>query len=100
MRIKEYRIPRIAKYLLSCIADEEMLCSIIEDLEDRYKETTRTEGISKARVQNSLNIISIMISLIIESVLWRMTMLRSYLKVALRHLVRQKGYSFIKTSWD
>ena len=95
MRIKEYRIPRIAKYLLSCIADEEMLCSIIEDLEDRYKETTRTGSISKARVQSSLNITSIMISLIIESVLWRMTMLRSYLKVALRNLVRQKGYSFI-----
>jgi len=95
MKIKEFRIPRTARYLIGCFADEEMMYSIIEDLEDRYREIARREGISRARFLCAVNVTSLIISLFIESTLWRFTMLRSYLKVALRQLVRQKGYSFI-----
>lgn len=92
---KEFRFSRFARFLLRRYADEEMLLSAEEDLAARYRQTLKEKGVFRAQVQSVLQTTSLFYSFLIETFIWRMTMFRSYLKVALRALIRQKGYSFI-----
>ena len=92
---KKFRFSRFARFLLRRYADEEMLLSAEEDLAVRYRQTLKEKGVFRAQVQSVLQMTSLFYSFLIETFIWRMTMFRSYLKVALRALIRQKGYSFI-----
>jgi ABC-type antimicrobial peptide transport system permease subunit len=92
---KEFRFSRFARFLLRHYADEEMLLSAEEDLAARYRLTLKNKGVFRAYVQSVLQTTSLFFSFFIETLIWRMTMFKSYLKVAFRALRRQKGYSFI-----
>jgi hypothetical protein len=72
-----------------------MVLSAEEDLAVRYRETLKDKGVFRARVQSVSQMTSLFFSFYVETLIWRMTMFRSYLKVALRALRRQKGYTFI-----
>jgi putative ABC transport system permease protein len=95
MKDKEFRFSRVARLLLRRVADEEMLYSAEEDLAVRYQQALEEKGALRANIQSVIQTISLFFSFLIETFTWRMTMFRSYLKVALRALIRQKGYSFI-----
>jgi putative ABC transport system permease protein len=95
MRDNEFRFSRFFRLLLRRYADEEMVLSAEEDLAMRYRETLKNKGVLRARFQSAFQTTFLFFSLYIETLIWRMTMLRNYLKVALRALSRQKGYSFI-----
>jgi putative ABC transport system permease protein len=95
MNDKEFRFSRFARVILRHYADEEMVLSAEEDLAIRYRETLKEKGVFRAEFQSVFQMTSLFFSFYIESLIWRTTMLRSYLKVALRALGRQKGYSFI-----
>jgi putative ABC transport system permease protein len=91
----DFRFPRLPKNLLRFLADEDMLASIEEDLGLRYAAVASERGSFRARLFVLRQIISLFFSLILEALTWRMTMLNSYLKIALRQLRRQRGYSLI-----
>jgi putative ABC transport system permease protein len=95
MKDREFRFSRFARALLQLYADEEMVLSAEEDLALRFREAIKEKGIFWARVQSAFQTTSLFFSFYIESLIWRTTMFRNYLKVALRALGRQKGYSFI-----
>ncbi|HUU52277.1 MAG TPA: ABC transporter permease [Candidatus Heimdallarchaeota archaeon] len=95
MKDKEFRFSRFARSLLRRYADEEMLLSAEEDLAERYRQALKEKGVLRVRVQSVFQTTSLFLSFFVETIIWRMTMFRSYLKVALRALRRQKGYSFI-----
>jgi putative ABC transport system permease protein len=95
MKDKEFRFSRFARSLLRRYADEEMVLSAEEDLAVRYGVALKEKGVLQARVQSVFQTTSLFFSFFVETIIWRMTMFRSYLKVALRALRRQKGYSFI-----
>ena len=91
----DFRFPRLPKNLLRFLADEDMLASIEEDLGLRSAAVASERGSFRARLFVLRQIISLFFSLILEALIWRMTMLNSYLKIALRQLRRQRGYSLI-----
>jgi len=95
MKDKEFRFSHLARSLLRRYADEEMLLSAEEDLAARHKQALEEKGAFRANLQSVFQIIALFFSFLIESFVWRITMIRSYIKVALRTLSRQKGYSFI-----
>jgi putative ABC transport system permease protein len=84
MKDREFRFSRFARFLLRRYADEEMILSAEEE-----------KGVLQARVRSVFQTTALFFSFFIETLIWRMTMFRSYLKVAFRALRRQKGYSFI-----
>ncbi len=95
MKDKEFRFSHLARSLLRRYADEEMVSSAEEDLAVRYGVALKEKGVLWARVQSVFQTTSLFFSFFVETLIWRTTMFRSYLKVALRALRRQKGYSFI-----
>ncbi len=95
MTTKEFRIPGFLRFLLRRLSDEDTLRSLAEDLEDRFQETSQEFGAFRARIQINFQILFLLVSFLLETTSWRLTMLKSYFKVAFRQIVRQKGYSFI-----
>ncbi len=95
MRPPNFDLPRWACSLVRRFADQEVLDSVTEDLETRCKATAVTSGHVPARFQWGLLVSIVVISFLSEYMVWRMTMMGSYLKVALRHIRRRKIYSFI-----
>lgn len=95
MNKQDFRVPKFARFLIRRLSDQDMLSSIEEDLNHRFQDTAEVKGESNAGIHCALHLVSVIFSLALESVLWRITMLRSYLKIAIRQLIRQKGYSFI-----
>jgi cell division protein FtsX len=95
MTQSHFRLPRFLKTLLRSMADADMLASIEEDLGLRIAAATAERGRFHARIFMLRQIFSLLISLVLEAFAWRMTMLNSYLKTALRQIIRQQGYSII-----
>ena len=90
-----FTLPRWACFLVHRFADQEMLDSVAEDLKARCSETLAARGRIPARLQWGFQVLMLVISFLSEAVVWKMTMMGSYLKVALRHIRRRKVYSFI-----
>jgi putative ABC transport system permease protein len=95
MTDKEFRIPGVSRFLLGRFIDADTLGAITEDLGDRFQATAEESGEFKARLKIQSHIFSLLISLLVESISWRLTILKSYFKMAFRQILRQKGYSFI-----
>lgn len=92
------RQPRFLYFLykiFSLFVDEEILSSIIEDIEDRYTHLSRTKGILIAGFICGLKLLIVFVSFIIDSIKWGLIMFNNYLKIALRNLKKHKGFSFI-----
>ena len=95
MSPSDYRLPRLLKILLRPLADADMLASIEEDLGLRRAAAAADRGRFRAGCVVIRHIVSLVSSLALEAFTWRMAMLRSYLKTALRQIFRQRGYSII-----
>jgi putative ABC transport system permease protein len=95
MKDKEFKFSPITRSLLLHYADEEMILSAEEDLAARFREDLKTKGFLRARVRSLFHTTGLILSFYTETLIWRISMFRNYLKVALRALLRQKGYSFI-----
>jgi len=95
MTAKNFRIPGFLRFLLRRLSDEDTMHSLTEELEDRFQETAGEFGPFRARTKIYIQILFLLASFLLETISWRLTMLKSYLKVAFRQIIRQKGYSFI-----
>lgn len=81
--------------IISILTDEAMSASIIEDLEYRFNQNRKKNGLMSAFLRHILQGIVIVTPLLLDSLTGRIVMIRSYVKISLRHIRRQKFYSFI-----
>lgn len=95
MNHSELKPPRWIFSVLRWFADDEMLASIKEDLEDRCTKASNKYGSTLAWFLCQVQGLFLLFSFSLESFIWGITMFRNYIKVALRHIKRRKIYSFI-----
>jgi predicted permease len=82
---------RILRYLLPLNERE----SLIGDFDEIFQEKAKDKGRTSALIWYWNQIIILIPTSLKESIYWSMTMLRNYLKIAFRNLVRHKGFSFL-----
>ena len=95
MKTQQPRFLNFLYKIFRLFIDEEILLSIIEDIEDRYTHLSRTKGILIAGSICSLKLLIAFFSFIIDSIKWGLIMFNNYLKIALMNLKKHKGFSFI-----
>ena len=95
MNQSNFKPPRWIWFVLGRFADEEMLASMEEDLEARCALAAEKYGPVRARLLCHVQGILLLVSFMVESFIWGLTMFNNYIKVALRHIKRRKVYSFI-----
>ena len=92
---KKYNIPAVPRILLKYMSLYHKKHSIVEDSEQTFSEIIKSEGSFKAKSWywgNALKSIASYIKLFLS---WRFTMFQNHLKIACRHFIRQKMFSFI-----
>ena len=92
---KVFQIPALAKLILKRMSLYYERHSIIEDFEETYKEIRKAEGVLRANTWCWKSVIRSVSGYIGLILLWRIIMLKNYLKSALRILKKHKAYSFI-----
>jgi len=92
---KKYHPPRLAEWLIGIMLTDYNKWAILGDLEEEFYEILGEKGLFNARwfyIKYSLKSIP---HGLIHYIYWGGTMFRSYLKIAVRNLIRNKGYSLI-----
>jgi putative ABC transport system permease protein len=87
--------PRLALWLLERVVWSDDQGYAAGDFEEMYRLSVRHEGVLRARIHCWLEVFRSLPGFINNSFYWGMAMLWNYLKVAVRNLARQKGFSFI-----
>ncbi|MFC1564229.1 ABC transporter permease [candidate division KSB1 bacterium] len=91
----EKKPPKTAKWLLQFLIDREIHYSCIGDIEEIYSDVLDDKGIVYAGVWFYSQVLLIITKHIIYTVSWSTSMIKNYLKIALRNLSRHKVYSTI-----
>lgn len=86
---------RLALWLYKIASDEETGENAVGDLTEEYNLNVKTRGHFFAWFVCWRQVIVALLSNLIYSINWSFVMLKNYLKVAVRNIKRQKGYSFI-----
>jgi predicted permease len=81
--------------LLSSLLRASVLESAVEDFEEHYRFLAGSKGRFRALLWIWIQIICLIPGSCKDSLLWSLTMFKSHLKIALRVIRRQKGYSVI-----
>ncbi len=90
MNRDKQRPPKIAEWLLGLLANRRAQSSIIGDLEEEYTALSMNRGKTHALLWYWKTIILSIPSFIKDHICWSVTMLKNYLKITLRNLVRNK----------
>jgi len=98
MKAEQKKPPVLAQLLLRKITRSEESFSVFGDLEEEYNEIAGESGILRAQHWYWKHTINSVIPFMVNSFIWNLIMLKNFLKVAFRYLIRQKGYSFITIS--
>ena len=85
-------LPHLALRLL--LRDEELF-EFSEDIREVYGQLLESGPKWKAPLWYSCRVLESLPRIILDIILWRVIMIRNYLKIALRNFRRHKGYSFI-----
>ena len=95
MKPESAQPPKIALWILNCMAISGEEYSLIGDFEEEYHEMVRETGTAKARFWFWIQALRSIPSFIKHKVYWSIQMFKNYMKIALRNIKRHKGYSFI-----
>jgi len=95
MKKRLHKPPFIALLLLKLFASDEKNYALMGDFKEEFHEILETRGIFRARLWYWIQTIKSLPKLIGDSIIWGIIMLSNYLKIALRTIRKQKGYSFI-----
>ncbi len=98
MRRKSTKPPGLAAWLLERLLPDEERLEKLGDFEERYKERTRAEGATRARVWFWIQFLRLIPLYLKYDICWGFIMIGNYFKIALRNLRRHIGYSFINIS--
>jgi putative ABC transport system permease protein len=89
------RPPRILAKLVSFIARTLENPSLLGDLEEEYRTVVRWRGERRAGLWYLGHVTASLPAFVRTLIVWRIVMIKNYLKVAIRNIVRHKGYSFL-----
>jgi len=95
MKNSHRKPPEIGSWLLERIMPEYVGSSAFGDYEEIYNHIFRESGYVKANLWFWLQIIKSIPIYIFNTLIWRTTMLRNYIKTAIRNLMKQKVNSAI-----
>lgn len=95
MKPESVQPPKIAVWLLNCMAVKGEEYSLLGDFEEEYHEMVREIGTAKARSWFWMQAFLSIPSFIKHKVYWSIQMFKNHMKIALRNIKRHKGYSFI-----
>ena len=90
--------PKLAAWILHHIAVPEERFPIVQDLDEDFSVYVSLEGRSKARLMYWHNVFKTVFIIFCYKIYWRIVMLNNYLKITLRKIKRQKGFSLINTA--
>lgn len=92
------RPPRLASAILEKIIESGICYGAMGDFEEQFHETVGEYGLFKARLTYWLQIMVVFPGFFKNSICWSVVMFSGYLKIALRNIKRNRGYSFINIS--
>ncbi len=90
--------PIIPGWIIKHFARYEQERSILGDFDEEFYEIADTRGLKFARYWYWRHFIKSIPVLFIDYLYWSNAMLQNYIKIALRNIKKQKGYSFINIS--
>jgi len=89
------RPPRLAEWMLRIILRQEEKCEKLGDFEEGFQYELKTKGTSKARLWYWSQVFKVIPLSLKNFFYWSLAMIKNYLKIALRHIIRHKAYSFL-----
>lgn len=95
MNNRENRPPRVAEWLLSMMDGYDCHYSSCGDFKEMFNHMCKNEGRARARRWYWFQVLMSFWPYFIYSFNWRLMMFKNYLKIAVRHILRQKMFSFI-----
>jgi putative ABC transport system permease protein len=98
MDTKKSRIPRFPYWLLQHICSFDNVDAYSGDIEEEFAEIQKCQGRARAVRWTWFHTIAAIPQWGKNSVIWSITMVKNYLKIALRNFFRHKGYTFINTA--
>ena len=93
-QMKRTKPPKFAERILSLLSSSKKI-GILGDTEEEYRMILLEKGRFKADIWYIWQIFQPLPFFIRSTVYWSLTMLKNYLKIALRNIRRHRGYSFI-----
>jgi putative ABC transport system permease protein len=90
--------PKRGRKLLWLLLPDNERESLIGDCDEIFEEKVREKGRLAASIWYAWQIALLIPSSLKESIYWSVLMFRNYLKIALRNLIRHKGFSFLNIS--
>lgn len=87
--------PRFAQWMLKYIFPDRGEYTSLGDFEEVYNQIASRDSVIKARLWFWAELIKSLPGFIKNKIYWSLTMFKNYFKIALRNIVKQKGYSFI-----
>ncbi len=94
-RKERFSSPRLAEWALKRIFPDNGIYTSAGDFAEVYQEIAKKRGLIAAHVWYWVQIFVSILPFIIGKIYWSGVMIKSYLKTAIRHFSRQKGYTFI-----
>ena len=98
MKRQMVRPPRLAERSIGRLIDPLVRDQALGDLEEHFRWLAARKGLSIARLWYGLQILPVLKSFILDSAYWGGAMFKNYLKMSLRNLRKQKGYSLLNIS--
>ena len=92
---KKSRIPKIPYWLLNKIYSFDNTDAYSGDIEEEFAKIQKCQGKARAKRWIWFHTIAAIPRWLINSLSWRMNMVKNYLKIAIRNFFRHKGYTFI-----
>ncbi len=87
--------PKIPRWIVRRILPQTERIFLSGDFDEIYNSIYREKGRMKADIWYWLQVVQFLPKVLLNSFYWSFVMLKNYLKITLRHLQRQKGYSLI-----
>jgi putative ABC transport system permease protein len=95
MKNKNHRPPRLAEWLLKFFSNREDGLFMFGDFDEEFSELVETKGIRYARRWYWRHVLRSIPVFVKDSIVWSITMIRSYLKIASRNILKHRGFSII-----
>ena len=95
MKTERYSQPRSGQRFLWCLLPDDEREALVGDFDEIYRQKIRVRGKPTALIWYWSQVFLLIPSSLKESIYWSVLMFRNYLKIALRNLIRHKGFSFL-----
>ena len=90
--------PRFMQWLLKWVFPDRGAYSTLGDMAEAYQILYEERGAFRARLWYRYQFFKALPYFFSDVIYWRIVMFKNYMKIAIRHMRKQKGYSFINLS--